>query len=186
MEMDLELNRYPDYDALEAYCYRAASAVGLLSIEIFGYQDGACQHYAIHLGKALQLTNILRDIANDAQRGRIYLPMCELARFKVEPDEILERHYSERFRDLASSVAERAAFHYAQAKRVLPHCDRRSMATAELMGCVYWRLLQKIAHYQYDIFNRPKIRLGGLEKLNLISRTGLALITGIGFPRYAP
>ena len=89
VEMDLDIKRYEDYEQLELYCYRVASVVGLLSIEVFGYQDPACRDYAVYLGKALQLTNILRDVRTDAERGRIYLPLSELARFKVSPEEIL-------------------------------------------------------------------------------------------------
>src|SRR5436309_10777752 len=93
VEMDLEINRYQDYDQLDLYCYRVASVVGLLSIEVFGYQDAGCRQYAIHLGKALQLTNILRDVRADAQRGRIYLPLSELAAGRVSPEEILRLEY---------------------------------------------------------------------------------------------
>ncbi|HZQ46565.1 MAG TPA: squalene/phytoene synthase family protein, partial [Verrucomicrobiae bacterium] len=127
VEMDLDINRYADYPALEQYCYRVASVVGLLSIEIFGYHDPACREYAIFLGKALQLTNILRDVRSDAERGRIYLPMSELAHFHVTPEEILRLEYSARFRDLASSVGERARHFYQQARVTLPSVDRRSM-----------------------------------------------------------
>ena len=97
VEMDLDIKRYEDYEQLELYCYRVASVVGLLSIEVFGYQDPACRDYAVCLGKALQLTNILRDVRSDAERGRIYLPLSELARFKVSPEEILRLEYSPRF-----------------------------------------------------------------------------------------
>src|SRR5208283_5221852 len=94
-EMDLDIKRYENFEQLELYCHRVASVVGLLSIEIFGYQNAACRDYALHLGKALQLTNILRDVRTDAERGRIYLPLAELARFQVSPDEILRLEYSE-------------------------------------------------------------------------------------------
>ena len=115
-----------------------------LSIEIFGYPDPACRDYAVHLGKALQLTNILRDVRTDAERGRIYLPLSELARFQVTPEEILRLEYSPRFFALAQSVAERARHFYQLARQTLPADDRRSMVAAELMGSVYWRLLRKL------------------------------------------
>ena len=98
VEMDLDIKRYQTYEELEQYCYRVASVVGLLSVEIFGYQNPACRDYAIYLGKALQLTNILRDVRNDAERGRIYLPLEELARQKVSSEEILASEYSESLR----------------------------------------------------------------------------------------
>src|SRR5271170_500421 len=97
VEMDLDIKRYQTYEDLEQYCFRVASVVGLLSVEIFGYQNPACRDYAIYLGKALQLTNILRDVRTDAERGRIYLPLSELKKFNVSPDEILRHEYSERF-----------------------------------------------------------------------------------------
>src|SRR5438128_1777217 len=105
VEMDLDTRRYGNYEQLEVYCYRVASVVGLLSIEIFGYQNPACRDYAIALGKALQLTNILRDVRTDAERGRIYLPLRELARFNISPEEILRLEYSPRFFELAGGVA---------------------------------------------------------------------------------
>src|SRR5215469_7591353 len=106
-EMDLQIKRYENHEQLELYCYRVASVVGLLSIEIFGYRNPACRDYAIYLGKALQLTNILRDVRTDAERGRIYLPQSELARFNVSEKEILGFEYSDRFRELANSIAAR-------------------------------------------------------------------------------
>src|SRR5260221_2258600 len=102
VEMDLDVKRYETFEALEQYCYRVASVVGLLSIEIFGYRNPACRDYAIHLGKALQLTNILRDVRTDAEHGRIYLPSKELERFHVSPEDIFQCKYSPRFRDLAA------------------------------------------------------------------------------------
>src|SRR5437762_3090481 len=140
VEMDLEIKRYETHEQLEQYCYRVASVVGLLSIEIFGYTDPATREYANALGKALQLTNILRDVRADAERGRIYLPRTELIKHGVSEEEILQFKYSERFCALASSVAGHARAFYQRARQTLPEADRRSMAAAELMGSVYWRL----------------------------------------------
>src|SRR5262249_37358658 len=134
VEMDLEVNRFEDYEQLEVYCYRVASIVGLLSIEIFGYRDPNCRQYAIHLGKALQLTNILRDVGADAERGRIYVPLSDLAACRVAPEEILRREYSERFYEAASRVAKRARHFYQLAREELPPAERRAMVAAELMG----------------------------------------------------
>ena len=184
VEMDLDIKRYDDYPTLEQYCYRVASVVGLLSIEIFGYQDPACRDYAIYLGKALQLTNILRDVRSDAERGRIYLPLSELAHFRVAPEEILRLEYSERFRDLAVSVGERARHFYQQARVTLPAVDRRSMVAAELMGSVYWRLLCKLERQQYDVFGPKPTRLNKGQKMLLIFRTGLRLASGALAPNY--
>src|SRR5271163_4079526 len=143
------------------YCHRVASVVGLLSIEIFGYKNPATRDYAIFLGKALQLTNILRDVRADAERGRIYLPLSELERFKVAPGEILRLEYSERFFDAANSVALRARHFYQAALEALPSADRRSMFAAELMGSVYWRLLRKLERQRFDVFGPKPTRLTG-------------------------
>src|SRR5208283_3447889 len=104
-EMDLDVRRYENFEQLEVYCHRVASVVGLLSIEIFGYRNPACRDYAVYLGQALQLTNILRDVRTDAERGRIYLPLSELKKFNVTEEKIFKGQYSEQFSKLAASVA---------------------------------------------------------------------------------
>ena len=167
-EMDLDTTRYSTYEVLEQYCYRVASVVGLLSIEIFGYRNPASRDYAVELGQALQLTNILRDVGNDAVRQRIYLPQAEMARCGVEESEILGRIHTDRFVALARSVALRAREHYARARSLLPAEDRRSMVAAELMGSVYWRLLLKIESSGYRVFQPELTRLSRLRKLSLI------------------
>jgi len=186
VEMDLDVKRYDDYAELEKYCYRVASVVGLLSIEIFGYQNPTCRDYAIHLGKALQLTNILRDVRADAERGRIYLPLAELARFQVLPEEILRCEYSPRFRELAASVAQRARRFYQLAGETLPTEDRRAMIAAELMGSVYWRLLRKLERQEFNVFGDTPTRLNNGQKLLLIFRTWYRLVSGIMAPNYGP
>lgn len=150
-EMDLDTRRYETYEQLELYCYRVASVVGLLSIEIFGYTNPQCRDYAVQLGQALQLTNILRDVRADAERGRIYLPLAELARSQVTEAEVLRHEYSERFARLAAGVAARARDHYRCARETLPPEDRRAMVAAELMGSVYWRLLRKLEARQFNV-----------------------------------
>jgi phytoene synthase len=185
VEMDLDIKRYEDYEQLvESYCYRVASVVGLLSIEIFGYRDPACRAYAVHLGKALQLTNILRDVRSDAQRGRIYLPLTELARFKVPPEEILRLEYSPRFFELANSVAQRARHFYRLARETLPAADRRSMVAAELMGSVYWGLLRKLEGQRFDVFGPELTRLSKGQKALLILRSWWRFVSGGGPPNY--
>lgn len=184
VEMDLDIKRYENYDELELYCYRVASVVGLLSIEIFGYQNAACREYAVCLGKALQLTNILRDVRTDAERGRIYLPLSELRRFNVTPDEILHFEYSLRFRELAASVAARARDFYSAARKHLPPEDRRAMVAAELMGSVYWRLLRKLERSQFNVFHAKPARLNKGQKLLLILRTWYRFVSGAMSPNY--
>jgi phytoene synthase len=182
--MDLDVQRYPDYAALEVYCYRVASVVGLLSIEIFGYRNPDCREYAVCLGKALQLTNILRDVGTDADRGRIYLPLDELTRCEVLPDEIFRRQYSPRFHRLAGAVAQRARAFYRQARQSLPPEDRRSMIAAELMGAVYWRLLLTLERLDFQVLGSTPIRLSRAQKLLLTVRTWSRLKLGSNSPGY--
>jgi phytoene synthase len=177
-EMDLDTLRYENYDQLELYCYRVASVVGLLSIEIFGYKNPACHDYAIYLGKALQLTNILRDVKNDAARGRIYLPQSELKKFNVTEAEILASKYSESYFQLACSVTARAKHFYSLAQQALPPEDRQAMVAAELMGSVYWRLLQKLEHGKFDVFGPQALKLSKPHKLALIFQSWLRFATG--------
>ena len=184
VEMDLDIQRYQTHAELEQYCYRVASVVGLLSIEIFGYTNPRVREYAVHLGQALQLTNILRDVKTDAERGRIYLPLEELARFRVTEEEILRGEYTPRFRELAVSVAARAKNFYRLARETLPREDRRAMAAAELMGSVYWRLLEKLEAREFNVFGPEPTRVSKPQKILLIARTWLRLASGNVVPNY--
>src|ERR1035438_4160536 len=183
-EMDLDIKRYDNFEALEKYCYHVASVVGLLSIEIFGYKNPACRDYAIHLGKALQFTNILRDVRTDAARGRIYLPQSELKKFNVTGDEILNSKYSDRYVALAASVADRAKHFYQLAQKTLPAEDRKAMIAAELMGAVYWRLLQKLERGRFDVFGPRPLKLSKPGKLALIFCSWLRLAVGVESSNY--
>jgi phytoene synthase len=183
-EMDLVTLRYESYEQLELYCYRVASAVGLLSIQIFGHRQPATREYAIYLGKALQLTNILRDVKNDAVRGRIYLPQTELVKFGVTEKEILESTYSDRYLSLAASVAERAKYFYLLARKNLPQADRQAMVAAELMGSVYWQLLEKLERGKFNVFGPQPLKLSKPFKLALIFRSWLRFATGLNQSDY--
>ncbi len=183
-EMDLENLRYENFEQLERYCYRVASVVGLLSLEIFGYQNPACRDYAVWLGQALQLTNILRDVKNDAARGRIYLPQSELKKFQVSEAEILAGQYSEKYFRLAASVAARAKHFYSRAQKTLPPEDRRAMVAAELMGSVYWQLLLKLERGKFDVFGPQPLKLSKPHKLALILNSWLRQAAGSHAPRY--
>ena len=179
VETDLVQTRYNTPSELELYCYRVASVVGLLSIEIFGYTDPACRAYADALGKALQLTNILRDVGNDSLRGRIYLPLSDLERFRVRPEEILQREWSERFHQLALEVDGRARVFYRRAREILPVSERASMVSADLMGNVYWRLLERLERSRFHVLDETPQRLSRARKIGIIlgailrSRLGL-------------
>jgi 15-cis-phytoene synthase len=185
-EMDLEKKRYEDFTELSLYCYRVASAVGLLSIRIFEFKNPACTDYATHLGHALQLTNILRDVREDAGRDRIYLPLCELKRFGVTEAQILRGEYSSRYRNLAASAAEKARDHYRLACELLPAEDRRAMVAAELMGSVYWRLLCKLEQQNFDVFGPQPTRLSKPQKFALILRSWVRFVIGATSPNYGP
>jgi phytoene synthase len=152
--MDVDKTRYADWDELRLYCYRVASAVGLMCIEIFGYSGPAEQarRYAIDLGIALQLTNILRDVAEDAQRGRIYLPSDELAAFGVTEAELASGVRSHRLVKLMRFSAARARAHYLRARAAIGSYERRRLVIAEIMGDIYYRLLCEIEARDFDVF----------------------------------
>ena len=183
-EMDLDTLRYENFERLELYCHRVASVVGLLSIEIFGCKNPACRDYAVHLGKALQLTNILRDVKNDAARGRIYLPQTELKKFNVAEADILASRYSDNYFQLAARVAARAKHFYSLAQKTLPSEDRKALVAAELMGSVYWRLLQKLERGKFDVFGLRPLKLSKPQKLGLILGSWLRFATGSTRPNY--
>jgi phytoene synthase len=170
VEMDLDIRRYETRGELELYCYRVASVVGLLSIEVFGYRNAACRDYAIYLGKALQLTNILRDVRSDAERNRLYIPLAECRRFDVGPEDILAGKFNENYVRLAEHMASIAKDFYRKAREALPAADGRSMATAELMGSVYWKLLRKLERRRFNVFDHGETRLTKAQKLLLIFR----------------
>jgi phytoene synthase len=170
VEMDLEKRRYANLGELEVYCYRVASVVGLLSIEIFGYKNPACRDYAVYLGKALQFTNILRDVRNDAERDRLYIPLELCERFNARPEDILAGRYDGNYERLAQHMADLAKGFYKKATETLPPVDRRSMATAELMGSVYWKLLRKIERRRFNVFEPGETRLTKVQKLFLVLR----------------
>jgi phytoene synthase len=144
MEMDLQQTRYLDFKALSLYCYRVASVVGLLAAEIFGYEDRQTQKYAHDLGTAFQLTNIIRDVGEDARRGRVYLPLDELQRFDVPLSDLLNARYSDHFRALMEFQIERAEQYYAQAMNALPAADRKAQRPGLVMAAIYRTLLAEI------------------------------------------
>lgn len=166
MEMDLTSSRYATFDELYSYCYRVASVVGLICIEIFGYTNPKTREYAERLGVAFQLTNILRDLTTDAARGRVYLPLDELRRFGYSEDELFAGVYNEAFVELMRFQCKRAKDYYAAATDALPSEDRRSLLAAEIMRAIYYRLLLKIEQQRYDVF-RANVSLPKPQKLLL-------------------
>jgi 15-cis-phytoene synthase len=144
MQMDLDFNRYDTFDDLRLYCHRVAGAVGLLSARIFGFSNPRTLEYADTLGIALQLTNIVRDVAEDAQRNRIYLPLAELAQFGVSEQDLIERRETAASRALFEFQIDRAENHYEQAMALLPPEDRRAQRTGLIMAAIYRTLLAEI------------------------------------------
>ena len=170
MEMDLDQARYADFKALHLYCYRVASVVGLLAAEIFGYGDRHTLKYAHDLGLAFQLTNIIRDVGEDARRGRIYLPQDELARFGVAEADLLDARMTDGFRGLMAFQVERARQVYAQAFAQLPAADRKAQRSGLIMAAIYRRLLDEIERDGYRVLDR-RTSLTPLTKLWLAAIT---------------
>ncbi len=173
VEMDLSRKRYQTFEELRPYCYRVASALGLICIEIFGYRNPSAKLYAENLGLALQLTNIIRDVGEDAARGRIYLPLEDLARFHVSEDEILGGVYSSNFASLMDFEAKRAQELYAKAQSALAPEDRATLLTAEAMRLIYAALLERIMKSNYRVLDR-RHSLSAPHKLYLVGRAWAA------------
>jgi phytoene synthase len=168
VEMDLSISRYATFEELRVYCYRVASAVGLVSIEIFGYRDTRCKDYALELGLALQMTNIIRDVGKDLRSDRIYLPQEDLARFSYSETELQNRQHNERFVRLMEFEAARAWEFFAHAAAALPLEDRRAMVPAEIMSSIYRGLLRRMELDQFRVFEK-EYRLSRLEKAGRIA-----------------
>ncbi|MBX9849540.1 MAG: presqualene diphosphate synthase HpnD [Rhodocyclaceae bacterium] len=164
MEMDLDQNRYLDFKALHLYCYRVASVVGLLAAEIFGYQNPDTLKYAHDLGLAFQLTNIIRDVGEDARRGRVYLPLDDLKQFDVSVADILNARHSDKFVALMRFQADRAEQYYEQALAQLPKIDRKSQRTGLIMAAIYRTLLKEIRNDGFLVLDR-RTSLTPLRKL---------------------
>ncbi len=172
MQMDLQQTRYLDFKALQLYCYRVASVVGLLAAEIFGYTDRQTLKYAHDLGIAFQLTNIIRDVGEDARRGRIYLPIDELQRFNVTAREITDGQYSERFTALMEFQIGRAEQYYAQAMAHLPAADRKSQRAGLIMAAIYRTTLDEIKRDGCKVLTQ-RTSLTPIRKLWIAARTWL-------------
>src|SRR4051794_13745013 len=163
VEMDLHKSSYGTFEELRTYCYHVASAVGLVSIEIFGYRNPRCKEYAVDLGLALQVTNIIRDVGKDLEKNRIYLPLEDMDRFDYSTAELRNKTYNEKFVRLLQFESERAKEFFRRAAAVLPREDRHSMVAAEIMGSVYRTLLRRMEKDSFRVFEKH-YRLNKLEK----------------------
>ncbi|RZA32426.1 MAG: squalene synthase HpnD [Lysobacteraceae bacterium] len=170
MEMDLDQSRYLDYPGLQKYCWRVAGVVGILSASIFGYTRPETLAYAEKLGLAFQLTNIIRDVGDDARKGRIYLPVNELQQFNVTAADILNFRHSEKFEALMRFQNERAQRTYDEALALLPKEDRRAQRPGLMMAAIYRTLLDEIARDNFQVLNQ-RISLTPLRKLWLAWKT---------------
>ena len=173
MEMDLTQTRYLDWAALERYCYLVAGVVGLLAAGIFGYRNPRTLDYARELGIAFQLTNVIRDVGEDARKNRIYLPMDELKRFNVPAADILGARESDAFRALMAFQAARARSRYESALQALPAEDRRAQRSGLIMAAIYRTLLEEIEREGFRVL-KEKTSLTPLRKLYIAWKTWLA------------
>ena len=168
MEMDLQYKRYLSFDDLITYCYRVASTVGLMCIEIFGYKHKSAKDFAVNLGIALQLTNILRDIKKDSIKGRIYLPQEDLKTFGYAESDLLSHIYNANFVDLMVYETNRAQKYFDKATMNLDLDDKASMFAARAMQHIYHKLLEKIINADYNVFQKN-------IKVNKIEKAGIAI-----------
>jgi 15-cis-phytoene synthase len=173
MEMDLQQSRYLDWAGLEAYCYRVASVVGLLAAGIFGYRDARTLDYAKNLGIAFQLTNIIRDVGEDARKNRVYLPVEDLQRYGVPAADILQSRETAAFRSLMQFEADRARGFYDRALSALPAADRRAQRPGLIMAAIYRTLLDEIQRDGFRVLTQ-RTSLTPLRKFWLAWRTWVA------------
>lgn len=176
VETDLSVSRFQTFDDLRDYCYLVASTVGLICIEIFGYDDPAAVEYAVDLGIAMQLTNIMRDIKEDADRDRIYIPLDDIARFGYSERELMTGRNNANFRSLMDFQAARARRYFDSGARLFPLLSRESRACAAVLHRLYSRILDRMEETGYDVFER-RIGLSLSEKLLLVARLWVGNMT---------
>ena len=169
VESDLVKTRFENFEELKAYCYQVASVVGLICIEVFGYEDEAAREYAIDMGIAMQLTNILRDIKEAAERDRIYIPLDEMARFGYSEDDLKQGIIDERFRSLMALQVNRARDYYQRSQKLFPLIDAGARACPKVLHLAYRSILDRIDAQGYDVFSQ-RIGLSTFEKLMITGR----------------
>jgi len=179
VEMDLGAVRYPTFESLRDYCRRVAGTVGLICLNIFGHRDPLSREYALNLATALQLTNIIRDVAADLGQGRIYLPAEDLARFGVGEAELRAGRVTAGVRALLEFECGRTRDYYRRASAILPPADRRRLVAAEIMGGIYFGILQRIERAGYDVFS-SRIRVPRQRRLLIALR--IWACSGLGIP----
>ena len=179
VEADLTKTSYKDFEELRGYCYQVASVVGLICLQIFGYQDAKAKEYAIDLGLAMQLTNILRDVREDLEMGRVYLPQDELSRFGYSEAELRDYAINDAFVALMRFQAERARHYFNSGFQLLPYLSPRSRSCPAVLGRIYSKVLQHIEASDYDVFHE-RISLSKGEKLRVTAQTWLTTVLPLG------
>ena len=182
VEMDMVKSRFATFDELREYCYMVASVVGLVCIRIFGYGDPKAKEYAVDMGLALQLTNILRDVKEDAELGRVYIPQDEMDRFGYSEAELQRGNVSEGFRALMAYQVERARRYYESSRRLFPLIDADARTCPKLMHATYSGILERIEQAGYDVFER-RIGLSTSAKLLLLARLWAGSLLAAGLSR---
>ena len=173
--MDLDERRYETFEALRQYCLRVASAVGLVCVEIFGYRNVQARDYAIDLGIALQLTNIIRDISPDLERGRVYIPLEDLRRFAVSEEDLRAGKMTDHVRALLAHQCDRARQFYRKADAGLPKTDEKGLVASRIMGAIYFDLLKSIEQAKFDVFTR-RIRVSRPRQAVIAALTWLKVM----------
>ena len=178
VKSDLIKDRYQDFDELRQYCYRVASVVGLICLQIFEYQGEEAKDYAVDLGLAMQLTNILRDVRGDLEMGRVYLPQDEMARFGYSEEHLRDGIKNDAFLELSRFQAERARGYYKSGLRLLPHLSHRSRACPAVLGAIYSKVLDRIESSGFDVLGERRISLSTREKVRIMAQTWLGSMLG--------
>lgn len=185
VEMDLQRSRYETFDELIGYCRRVASAVGVMCIEVFGCRDSRSRDYAFNLGLALQLTNIIRDIKADLQQGRIYLPQEDLRKFGVTESALGAGQLSEPLRQLLAHQCQRARHFFTAAAQAMPPSESRKLVAAEIMGGIYFEILQRIERRGYDVFSE-RVRVPKIVRARIALQIwAMSQLSAIGLTRSA-
>ena len=183
VEIDMVKSRFANFDELREYCYKVASVVGLVCIRIFGFEDPKAKEYAVEMGLAMQLTNILRDVKEDAERGRVYIPQDEMSRFSYTEAELERGAITDGFRSLMAYQADRARRYFDSSRRLFPLISSDARACPELMHATYGSILKRIEQSGYNVFER-RIGLNRGEKLLLLARLGVrGLLSALASPR---
>ena len=172
VESDLVKDRFENFEELREYCYRVASVVGLICLQIFGYKDDEATEYAVDLGLAMQLTNIIRDVREDFNMGRVYLPQDEMARFGYTEDDLKNGVHNQAFHDLMKFQAERAREYFDKGFKLLPYLSRRSRACPAALGALYSKVLDRIEASDYDVLE-TRVSLSKAEKIGITAKTWL-------------